>query len=37
MALREAHWNTLDDSLAFWYAKGRYFEHTNDKCRVFAF
>ena len=32
MAFRVAHWDMLDDILAFWYARGRYFEHT--KCQV---
>ena len=38
MTLGVAHWDTLDDRLAFWYAKGKsFFQHTNGKCHVFTF
>ena len=37
MAFRVAHWDTLDINLALWYARGRFFERSNDKCHVFTF
>ena len=37
MTFRVAHWGTLDDSLAFQYASGNFFECTNGECHVFVF
>ena len=37
MTFRVAHWDMLHDSLALYYTKGRYFEHTNGKFHVFTF
>ena len=36
MTFRVAHWDMLDDNLAFWYAREGYFVYTNGKCLVFA-
>ena len=32
-----AHWEKLDDSLAFRFARGHSFELTNGKCHAFSF
>ena len=37
MTIRVAHWDTLDDSLAFGIQGEDIFECTNGKCHVFTF
>ena len=37
MTFRVAHWDILDDSLAFKYAREDIFKLTNGKCHVFTF
>ena len=37
MTFREAHWDSLDDSLVFSYVREDNSKCTNGKCRVFSF